>query len=460
MANFLSNLFSRRDVAAPPGDVSDAALPAVVDVPQTDLGRAGRLGLWAVGLGFGGFLLWAAFAPLDEGVPSPGMVSVDTKRKTVQHLTGGIIKQVLVREGELVKEGQVLVRLDEAATRAAYESIRQRYLGLRATQGRLLAEQAGQSKVTFHPDLKAAESDPLIRHQMLTQEQLFTARRSALQADIQALQETLQGQRALIQSYTSMLGGRKQQIALVTEELTNTRSLVKEGYAPRNRQLELERMLTESNMGLSELQGNLERAHRSIAEVQQRIIQRQQEYRKEVETQLGEVTREVEADEVRFQAARGDLDRIEIRSPATGQVVSLAYQTVGGVIPPGQKLMDIVPEGQPLLLETQVPPHVIDRVHAGLPVDIRFSTFPNAPQLVVEGKVESISHDVIIDPQGQRQYYLARVALTPEGKQRLGRNVLQPGMPVELVLKTGERTLLAYILHPLTKRIAASMKEV
>ncbi len=147
---------------------------------SSDTGRAARIGLWALAIGFGGFLLWAGLAPLDEGVPSQGMVAIDTKRKAVQHLSGGIVKEVLVREGELVKEGQVLIKLDEAVARANYEAVRQRYLGLRAMQGRLLAEQAGQAGYVMHPDLKAAASDPLIRQQMQTQEQLFQSRRSRL----------------------------------------------------------------------------------------------------------------------------------------------------------------------------------------------------------------------------------------------------------------------------------------
>jgi membrane fusion protein, protease secretion system len=178
-----------------------------------------------------------------------------------------------------------------------------------------------------------------------------------------------------------------------------------------------------------------------------------------VEGQLTDVTREVESEEGKFIALRNDLQRVEIRSPASGQVVGLALQTVGGVLQPGQKIMDIVPENETLLLEARVPPHLIDRVHADLPVDVRFNAFAHSPQLVVEGKVVSVSGDLLTEQQGNIQYYLARIALTPEAYKKLGKRTLQPGMPVEVVLKTGERSLLNYLLHPLTKRMAASMKE-
>jgi membrane fusion protein, type I secretion system len=423
-----------------------------------DSSRAARIGLWALVLGLGGFVLWAAFAPLDEGVPSQGLVAIDTKRKAVQHPTGGIVKEVLVGEGSRVKEGQLLIKLDEAATRANYEAIRQQYLGRRAMQGRLLAEQSGLSTIAFHPDLQSASGDPLIRSQVLTQEQLFRARRSALRADLQGLEQSIQGQQALLQAYAGMLTNRRNQIGLVNEELTHTRELVKEGYAPRNRQLELERMVAEASSSITELLGNMSRGQSAIGELRQKLISRQQEYRKEVETQLAEVTREVQSDDGKFHALADDLGRIEIKSPASGQVVGLAVQTVGGVIQSGQKLMDIVPENELLLVETKVAPNLIDRVHAGLPVDIRFTSFANSPQLVVDGTVVSVSGDLLTEQNGA-MYYLSRVSVTPEGYKKLGKRVLQPGMPVEVVFKTGERSLLAYLMHPLTKRVAAAMKE-
>jgi protease secretion system membrane fusion protein len=197
----------------------------------------------------------------------------------------------------------------------------------------------------------------------------------------------------------------------------------------------------------------------SIAELRQRAISRQQEYRKEVETQLADVTREVLGDAGKFVALQDELARTEIRSPATGQVVALAAQSVGGVIGPGQKVLDVVPANESLLLETRVQPHLINSIQTGMPVDVRFSSFARSPQLVVQGKLTSISGDLLTDPQNGVGYYLARVAVTPEGIKKLGNRQMQAGMPVEVVFRTGERSMLTYLLHPLTKRIAASMNE-
>ncbi|MCX7169732.1 MAG: HlyD family efflux transporter periplasmic adaptor subunit, partial [Proteobacteria bacterium] len=189
-----------------------------------------------------------------------------------------------------------------------------------------------------------------------------------------------------------------------------------------------------------------------------RAIQRSQEYRKEVDTQLSEVRREVQADAEKYKASTQELGRTVIRAPSEGQVLGLTVQSVGAVVGPGQKLMDIVPKNETLLLEAKVPPHLIDKVHAGLEVDVRFSSFAHSPSLVVQGKLESISSDLLSEQNGS-VYYLARISITPEGMKELGNRQMQAGMPAEVVIKTGERTVLTYLLHPLFKRMAASMKE-
>lgn len=445
-----------------PDPVSGQPADAVTDStggPRAD--RLGRVGLLLIIVGLVGALVWAATAPLDEGVPTHASVVVDTKRKAVQHLQGGIVREVLVREGEQVREGQVLIRLDDAATRANLEAVRQRYLAMRAMESRLLAEQSGSSRIDIAPDLRDAASDPLIARHLARQQEVFASRRASLAADLQVIEESIRGQEASIRSYSGMLESRGAQRRLLSEQLENIRDLVSDGYAPRNQLLELQRQVVEIDTAMTDLKGNVERARQSIAELRQRAVARRQEQRKETDLQLAEVSREVQAEEGKVKALADDLQRIEIRSPATGQVVGLAYQTVGGVIPPGQKLMDIVPEKEALLLEAQVPPHLIDAVGPGLLTDVRFSTFAHSPQLVAEGRVVSVSADLLSEqtPQGALSYFLTRVQLTPKGMEALGRHQIQPGMPAEVIIRTGERTVLTYLLHPLTRRVAASMKE-
>ena len=301
---------------------------------KTDTARAMRVGLWALGIGFGGFLLWASLAPLDEGVPSPAMVTIDTKRKPVQHQTGGIVKEVLVGEGAIVKTGQALIRLDDAVAEATHQASRQRYLALRATEGRLLAEQANRSSIEFHKDLlEAAKSDPVIARHVQNQEQLFLTRKAALAADQQSMAESIQGQEGLLKSYASMLDGRSTQLRLLNEELASTRGLVSDGYAPRNRQFELERQVADSTMAIADLRGNTIRAQSTIAEIRQRMLARRQDFRREVETSLADVSRDVQAEEARYIATGNALRRTEIRSPADGQALGLASQAPRSVSP-------------------------------------------------------------------------------------------------------------------------------
>lgn len=428
-------------------------------IPPTDTGRAARIGLWTLGLGLGGFVLWATLAPLDEGVPSQGVIAIDTKRKVIQHLSGGIVSKVLVREGEIVQPGQALMVLDDATAKAAYEHVRQRYLGLRAMQARLDAEQSGQA-IRFHSDLSHASAiDPQIRELQRHQTLLLQSRRAALDAELQALEESIHGQNALLQSYAGMLGSRKTQRQLLEDELKHTKGLVQEGYTPRNRQLELERQLADNGLAITELQGNTAKAQRAVAELRQKAQARRQEYRKEVDAAMADTVRDVESESQKFTALTADLARTEIRAPAAGQVVGLAVQTVGAVIQPGQQIMTIVPPDEPLLLEARIAPHLIDRIRAGQTADVRFSAFAHSPQLVVEGALTSVSADLLTDAQTGVSYYLARVRITEEGRKQLGSHQLQPGMPAEVIIKTGERTLLTYLLGPLLKRTSAALKE-
>ncbi len=425
-----------------------------------DTGAVARMGLWVLGVGFGGFMLWAALAPLDEGVPTQAAVSLDSKRMSVQHPTGGLVKALWVQEGQQVKEGELLMQIDAAVARANYEAVRQRYLGLRNVQSRLMAEETGRADLMPHPDVKAALNDPLVSQQMATQQQLLHARRAALDADLQAIEESSQGVKEMLSSYQSMLMQRRTQLALINEELVNTRDLVKEGFIPRNRQLELERSLAESSAGIAELAGNSLRAQRQVAELTQRTIARRQEYLKEVQSQLADASRDALAEAEKIVVLAADLERVDIKAAVAGQVVSLSVHNAGAVVQPGQKILDLVPQSQALLLESRIPPHLIDKIGAGLETDIRFNTFAHSPQLVVQGRVTSVSGDLLEDPANPlAPYYLARVQVTPEGMRTLGSRQMQPGMPAEVVIKTGERSLLTYLLNPLIKRAASSLKE-
>lgn len=392
-----------------------------------------RLGFRVLVLGFGGFLLWSAFAPLDEGVSAPASVSIETRRKTIQHLSGGVVRSVAVKEGQWVREGEVLMELDAGVSKANFEAVRQNYMAQRANESRLLAELKGASKIDFHPDLLKDKSDPLVQQHMQTQQQLFMARRAAYRAQVGGMSE--------------MIESRKAQAAFQAQQVQSIRELAAEGYASRNQLLQLEQAQAELRTSSTDLQTNHARV--------------QQEYIKELSAQLADVRREVQSGQEKLQAVTDELSRTQLRSPVDGQVVGMTVSSTGGVVTPGQRLMDVVPKGEALLVDAKIPPHVIDKVHSGEVVDVRFSAFSNSPQLVLDGRLVSLSSDVISEQTaaGVMSYYLGRVEITPLGLKELGKRVMQPGMPAEVLIKTGERSLLTYLMHPLTKRLAASMKE-
>ena len=449
----MAPLHSNTDIT----DVED--LKSNNDFSNTD--QPIRMGFWVLIVGFGCFMLWTAFAPLDEGVSAAASVSIESKRKTIQHMSGGVVHNVLVKEGQMVKAGDVLVELDEGVSKANFEAVRQNYMGQRASESRLLAEQSGADRINFHSDLMTSATDPLVLQHMQSQTLLFQSRKAEMQAEMQAGEENLGGLKAQFESTTSMLENRKIQAALQEQQIKAVKELSLEGYAPKNQVLQLEQSQSELRSLMADLQGNLNRIQRSMAEVHQRLAQRKQEYLKEVSQQLADVRREVQSGQDKLKAVTEELARTQVKSPVDGQVVGMQVSSIGGVVTPGQRLMDVVPNGEALVVDAKIPPHIIDKVFAGEAVEVRFSTFANSPQLVLDAKLVSVSKDVISEQtaMGVQSYYLARAAINEEGMKTLGKRVLQPGMPAEVLIKTGERSLLTYLLHPLTKRIAASMKE-
>ncbi len=431
-----------------------AAAPA-----PTDIARSLRTGWLLLALGFGGFLLWATLVPLDEGVPAPAVIVIEQQSAQIQHPTGGVVHAVPVREGQKVRAGDVLIQLNDVDTRAGLDAARIQWVSLRAYEARLVAEQAGAASLVFPADLLAARAEPIAQQQMTLQQELFATRRRALNSELGALQQQLAATQANLAGTQQAIAAREQQLALIEQELAGVRQMVADGFTARTRQTELERQAAEVRAGLADLRGTRARLAETLAEIRLRSQQRQQEYRKEIETQLAQVRGEAASQGEKVKSASEGQTRTVIRAPIAGQVVGLAVQSPGGVVTPGTRLMEIVPERAKLVLEAQVPPHLVDRVHAGLPADIHLHGFINLPQLVVPGRVVSVSANSLTEPQSRTSYYLARVEVGPEGLAQLQGRQLQPGMPADVVVKTGERTLLHYLLRPLMQRFSGSLKE-
>jgi membrane fusion protein, protease secretion system len=446
------------DNAKPTEVVAHDVTPLEVN---TDARKFSRLGWLLVLLGFGGFLLWAMFAPLDKGVPLPGTVAKESNRKTVQHLTGGTIQQILVKDGDVVKAGQVLVRMNAVNANAQYEMSDVQYLTARATEARLIAERDGQSKIKFPEELLKRRNEPRVAELLAGQEQLLASRQGSLRNEMASMDESIVGLKAQIAGLEDSRKSMTEQVNLLKEQLSGMRDLAKEGYVARNRLLDLERTYAQLNGSIAEGIGNIGRARSQVLELSLRKAQRMQDYQKEVRTTLSDVQREAEGVEAKRDATKFELANVDVKAPVDGTVVNLAVFTQGGVVGAGAKMMDIVPSDDPLIVEGMLPVNMIDKVHAGLKTEMMFVAFNTNKTPHIEGEVEQVAADRTLDERTGQAFYKVRAKVTPKGQKMIAEHHLNivPGMPVELFVKTGERTMMNYLLKPVFDRAKSSMSE-
>ncbi|MES2115307.1 MAG: HlyD family type I secretion periplasmic adaptor subunit [Pseudomonadota bacterium] len=428
---------------------------------NTDARIYARMGWLIVLLGVGGFLLWAMLAPLDKGVPLSGTVAKETSRKTVQHPTGGIVKSILVHDGDTVKAGQVLVQMNNVMAGAQVETTRAQYITARAAEARLQAERDGLAKLTFPPTLQAYKNDPRVTAAVALQQQLFESRRGALQSELAGMDENVAGMKLQIQGLENVRDSLKAQKAILDEQLVGMRDLAKDGYVARNRLLDLERTAAQTTGALAENLGSLGRSQRQVMETALRRSQRMQEFQKDVRSQLGDTQREAEALASRIEGQDFELANTDVKAPADGTVVGLSIFTNGGVVAPGAHMMDIVPSADALVVEGQLAVNLIDKVHVGLPVEMMFAAFNTNKTPHIPGIVTQVSADRTVDERTGQPYYKIRAKVSPEGARLIALKKLdvQSGMPVEMFIKTGERTMMNYLLKPLFDRAKSSMAE-
>ncbi|WP_369992241.1 HlyD family type I secretion periplasmic adaptor subunit [Pseudomonas xanthosomatis] len=419
-----------------------------------------RWGLWLVLAGFGGFLLWSWLAPLDAGVVATGTVKVTSNRKAVQHLTGGTVEAILVREGDLVKKGQEVVRLDALRAVSEQGAVSAQYIVSKTVENRLEAERDGREDISFDGALvQRFAGDPRLVAAMELQEHLLDTRRAGLAGEIGILQENLAASSAQLKGLQQVYGARASQMGFLNQELVGTRTLAAEGYVPRNRLLELERSNADLSAGQAENLNNIARVRSQATEIKLRILQRHHDYQKEVQSQLTEVEKENTTLADRLRALDYEVAHTVIRSPIDGMVQALSIATVGGIIQPGAKIMEVVPLGEPLQVDAMIPVQAIDKMVPGLAVDITFPAFNHARTPNIPGRVKTISADRLMDEESKQPFYLAQVEVTAEGMGLLGSNHIRPGMPASVTIKTGERNLLSYLLKPMLERVDGAFKE-
>ncbi|MFS7242559.1 HlyD family type I secretion periplasmic adaptor subunit [Serratia proteamaculans] len=432
--------------------------PYSEQIPQ-DERRFTRMGWLVVGIGLFGFFAWAAFAPLDKGVAAPGSVTVSGNRKTVQAPASGIIKSITVKEGDKVKAGEVLVQLSQVQAQAQVDSLRDQYYTTLASEGRLLAERDGLSKVTFSPVFQSIQAQPRVAEIIALQTQLFSSRRLGLQSEVDGYKQSMDGMRFQLKGLQDSRVNKQIQLSSLREQMNSMKQLAADGYLPRNRYLEVQRQFAEVNSSIDETVGRIGQVQKQLQESQQRIDQRFADYQREVRTQLAQTQMDASEFRNKLEMANFDLGNTAISSPVDGTVVGLNIFTQGGVVGAGDHLMDVVPSQATLVVDSRLKVELIDKVYNGLPVDLMFTAFNQNKTPKIPGMVTLVSADRLVDKTNGEPYYQMQVTVSPEGMKLLSGEDIKPGMPVEVFVKTGSRSLLSYLFKPILDRAHTSLTE-
>jgi epimerase transport system membrane fusion protein len=421
------------------------------------------LGLSVVLALFAGLGTWAALAPLTSAVIGAGVIVVENYRKAVGHLDGGIVREVRVRDGQEVRKGERLIALEDVQVRAQLEQVRGQLLLAMAREARLIAQRDGMPKVVYPAPLQALARDPRAREAMLVQDQTFRARRLAQKGELM-LQERQIAQ--LREKGASLLEQRLMRERLVSsfeKERHDFEVLASEGYVERQRVREMERSIALNDGQRAALINDIASNEAEISGIQIKMLQLEKDLQREVARELAEVQSEIFSLRERLRGLEDAVQRTVITAPEDGKVLALSVHAPGEVVRPGTHLLDIVPAEQSLIVEARLSPQDVDQVRVGQMAEVRFSAFRQRDMPKVEGQLVTLSADRLVDEVNgaQQPYYLARVRVTEKGMSDLAKLKLElvPGMPADVLVTTGQRTLWHYLTAPLSDLMVRSLRE-
>lgn len=422
--------------------------------------RVLRFSLIVVAAFFGFFFVWGLLADLDTGAVAQGKMMAKTNTKSVQHLEGGIVSKITVEEGAIVKEGDLLIELDETQPKSRLEQLRAHLVDLLANVARLEAQRDNAAAITWPVELvEHAKVDLDAKKAMNSNQLLFESTTNSIKAQQDILKNRIQQINKQIESFTSQVQAGESQLKLIREEIKAVAYLEKQKLVDRPRLLALQREEARLEGDRGDHLGSIAKAQESIGETQQQLLQLMDDYRKETLSKLGEAQSNLDDVSEREKAAEDVLKRTKIIAPRSGMVVNLKTHTLGGVIAPGETVMDIVPSSDQLIIEAKISPLDIDVVHSGLKARIRLVAFKQRYSPIINGTVDSVSADAITEPNTQQTYYVARVTINQEDLYKLKGVKLDVGMPVQIMFVTDKRSFISYLLDPLRESLFRAFHE-
>ena len=417
------------------------------------------MGLLTIVFSFGVLGIWAALAPIAKAVIANGTVKVDSNRKKLQHLEGGTVDEILVKDGDRVKKGDILIKLDQIRAKASYAIIQTSYQSEQVRLARLLAERDHQDKIEFPEGLIEAAKSPEVYKLIDGQKRIFAARKNTLEGSISILEQQISQLKEKLQGIRSQISAKRRQLSLLNEELDAVKKLFDKHYIDKPRILALQRESSRLKGELGSLVSELAETAEAVSEKRQEILQRKNDFNQAVVDELREVQTKILDLRERLEATSHVLNNIEIRSPTDGIIVSMAVFSKGEVIAPGSTILEIVPINDNLSIEAKVNTTEIDNLMIGQEADVRFTAFDSKTTPVLSGEVAYISADVLEDERTGQSYFNVKVMVNDQELEKLEGQPLHPGMPAEVIIKIGERTVLEYLTQPLTNALARAWHE-
>lgn len=406
-----------------------------------------------------GFLIWAALAPLESAAVASGRIVIDTNRKTIQHLEGGIIRDIYIREGSHVKQGDKLITLDTTQSLARMQLFQGQLNSALALEARLIAEAENAKLITYPASLMKNQSDPEVVKIITGQQEIFDKRRQSFNDNINILKERVEQLKNEIASLQSQEKSYDAQLILINEELKAVSYLAEKKYIDLPRLLALKREAQRLQGNRDEQRALIAQAEQKIGETQLQMVSLESDKQNKIAQDLRDTQTTISDLNEKLRSAQDVLQRTNIAAPKSGTVIKLNYHTIGGVIEPGQPILDLVPDDEPLIIEVRLNPLDIDVVHPGLFARIRLLAYKQRTMPVIDGKVIQVSPDAIQDEKTGESYYLARVLIDPSELKQLKNVQLYPGMPAQVLIVTAKRTPFQYLLDPIRESIFRAFRE-